>query len=154
MLEQLVSPAQKQLAATIAAKGGEESLKNNDEMLLELERTASNAPSAPIDDLKKAIFEDPDTAVEKNKAVYSRKFEAQLRQITDELVFAMERVGDRTIRALKSGPHERIRDGVRVFYPSLICVVISRFSLDSSRDLDRDGRYDSIVSDHETFDVD
>ena len=147
MFEQLVSPEQKRIEATVAANGGEDAVKNNDGLLLELERTASNALSAhtaegnrapqakPVDtnlnadDLKADIFEDPGTAVEKNNAVYSRRFEAQKRQIIDELDLVVRREGDRVIQELKSGPHERIRDGVRVLYPPLICVIISRCSL-------------------------
>ena len=149
MFEQLVSPEQKELAATVAANGGVTALRNNDKMLLGLERTASKAPGAPsaeghrspwakpgdrsqdADDLKMDIFEDPDAAVEKNQAVYFRKFEAQKRQIIDELTFVVKRESDRVIQEMKGGPHERIRDRVCVSYPSLKCVVIT-FSLDNS----------------------
>ena len=147
MFEQLVSPEQKRIEAAVAANGGEDAVKNNDELLLELERTASNALSAqttegnrapqakPVDtnlnadDLKADIFEDPDTAVEKNTAVYSRRFEAQKRQIIDELDLVVKREGDRVIQELKGGPHKRIRDSVRVCYPPPIYVIISRCSL-------------------------
>ncbi|KAI9464115.1 hypothetical protein BJY52DRAFT_887632 [Lactarius psammicola] len=131
MFEQLVSPEQKQLAATVAANGGVNALKNNDKMLLELEKTASRVPSTPssaeglssrapwamakdanpnADDLRTVIFEDPDSAVEKNQTVYFRKFEAQKRQIIDELTFVVKRESDRVIQEIKGGPHERIRD--------------------------------------------
>ncbi|KAH9171881.1 hypothetical protein EDB89DRAFT_1851867 [Lactarius sanguifluus] len=128
MFEQLVSPEQKQLAATVAANGGVKALRNNDKMLLELERTASKAPGAPsaeghrapramasdanpnADDLRMDIFEDPDAAVEKNQVVYFRKFEAQKRQIIDELTFVVKRESDRVIQEMKGGPHDRIRD--------------------------------------------
>jgi hypothetical protein len=132
MFEQLVSPEQKQLAATVAANGGVKALRNNDKMLLELEKTASKAtkcrrsighfqvgrnlvmrnPNA--DDLRADIFEDPDAAVEKNQAVYFRKFEAQKRQIIDELTLVVKRESDRVIQEIKGGPHERIRDRVCV----------------------------------------
>ena len=147
MFEQLVSPEQKHIEAAVAANGGEDAVKNNDELLLELERTASNALSAQTtegnrapqaksvdtnlnaDDLKTDIFEDPDTTVEKNTAVYSRRFEAQKRQIIDELDLVVKREGDRVIQELKGGPHKRIRDSVRVCYPPPIYVIISRCSL-------------------------
>ncbi len=133
MFEQLVSPEQKQLAATVAANGGVKAVKNNDKMLLELEKTASRVPSTPsaevhrapwamasdanpnADDLRTDIFEDPDAAVEKNQTVYFRKFEAQKRQIIDELTFVVKRESDRVIQEIKSGPHDRIRDRVCVF---------------------------------------
>ena len=134
MFEQLVSPEQKQLAATVAANGGVKALKNNDKMLLELERTSSKAinalgaegPLAPrakpggdanpnADDLRKDIFEDPDAAVERNQTVFFRKFEAQQRQIIDELTLVVKRETDRVIQEIKGGPHERILDRVRSF---------------------------------------
>jgi hypothetical protein len=144
MFELLVSPEQKQLAATVAANGGVRALRNNDKMLLGLESTASKAPSATLakghrakpgdgiqnaDDLRTDIFEDPDAAVEKNQAVYFRKFEAQKRQIIDELTFVIQRESDRVIQEIKGGPHERIRDRVCVSYPSLKCVIINWHSL-------------------------
>ncbi|KAI9464111.1 hypothetical protein BJY52DRAFT_887328 [Lactarius psammicola] len=128
MFEQFVSPEQKQLAATVAANGGVKALRNNDKMLLALEKTASKAPSAPsaevhraprakasdaspnAEDLRTDIFEDPDAAVEKNQVVYFRKFEAQKRQIVDELAFVVKRESDRVIQEMKGGPHDRIRD--------------------------------------------
>jgi hypothetical protein len=143
MFEQLVSPEQKQLSATVSAKGGVKALRNNDKMLLELERQVSEAPSlssvevhwAPrskpgdtsqkAKDLRTEIFEDPDAAVEKNQTVYFRKFEAQKRQIIDELTSVVKREGDRVIQEIKAGPHERILDRVRTFYTSLERIIIS-----------------------------
>ena len=165
MFEQLVSPEQKQLAATVAANGGVKALRNNDKMLLALEKTASKAPSASsaeghraayaktgdtnqnADDLRMEIFEDPDAAVEKNQTVFFRKFEAQKRQIIDELTLVVKRESDRVIQEIKGGPHERIRDRVRVFLPfAKMRIHQSVFSSDNSRDLDRNGRYILLVS--------
>jgi hypothetical protein len=132
LFEQLVSPEQKQLAATVAAKGGVKTLRNNDKMLLELEKTTNKASSTPsaeghraawakpgdanpsADDLRTDIFEDPEAAVAKNQAVYFRKFEAQKRQIIDELTFVVKRESDRVIQEMKGGPHKRILDRVCV----------------------------------------
>jgi hypothetical protein len=143
MFEQLISPEQKQLSATVAAKGGVKALRNNDKMLLELERKASEAPSASsaeghralrskpgdtnqdTDDLRTDLFEDPDVAVEKNQTVYFRKFEAQKRQIIDELTLVVKRESDRVIQEIKGGPHERILDRVRACYPFLKRVITS-----------------------------
>ena len=132
MFEQLVSSEQKQLSETVASNGGVMALKDDDKMLLELERTASNAigalgaeshqasrtqpGDANPDDLKKDIFEDPDAAVERNQSVFFRKFEAQQRQIIDELTLVIKRESDRVIKQIQGGPHERILDRVRVFY--------------------------------------
>ena len=146
MFEQLVSPEQRQLAATVVANGGVKALRNNDKMLLSLEKTASKDPIAPgdeehralwakpgdgsqnADDLRTDLFEDPEAAVEKNQAVYFRKFEAQKRQIIDELTFVVQRESDRVIQELKTGPHERIRDRVCASYRSRKHVIIIQHS--------------------------
>ncbi|KAH9052369.1 hypothetical protein EDB87DRAFT_1835857 [Lactarius vividus] len=113
------------------AIGGIEALRNDDDMLLSLEQLASEAQGASnseghrmnwskpsdaktkADDLRKNIFEHPDTAVENNQTVFSRKFNEQQRQILDELEdlkLAVTREGDRVIQVVKGGPHERILD--------------------------------------------
>jgi hypothetical protein len=135
MFEQLISPEQKRVAATVLKKGGVATIRNDDDMLLEVEKASSKAsPSAEghqvlsswakpsdakvdADDLKADIFEDPDVAVEKNEAVYFRKFEVQKLQIIDELnqlKSVVKRESDRVIEEMKSGPHQRICDRVRV----------------------------------------
>ena len=132
MFEQLVSPEQRQLSANVDAKGGVKALRNKDKMSLEPERKVKGAPGASsaegrraprskpgdtsqnADDLRTEIFEDPDAAVEKNQTVYFRKFEAQKRQIIDELAFVVNRESDRVIQEIKAGPHERILDRVRL----------------------------------------
>ena len=126
LFEQLVSPEQKRLSDLVRAKGGVNVLRNNDKMLLDLEKTASKASSSPnveghrtrqaadleVDNLKEDILEDPNAAAEKNWAVFSRKFEAQKIQIIDELTLVVQREGDRVIQELKDKAHERIRDRV------------------------------------------
>jgi hypothetical protein len=100
-------------------------------MLFEVEKASSKAPpsaeghqtlsswakpgnaKANADDLRADILEDPDAAVEKNKAMYILKFEEQKLQII-ELKSVIERQGDRLIEEMKSGPYQRIRDRVRV----------------------------------------
>jgi hypothetical protein len=94
VFEQLASPEQKLLSNLVNAKGGITVLRNNDKVLLDLEKTARKASSSPIvkghlthkantanDDLeivclREDISEDPNAAVEKNWAIFSRKFEA------------------------------------------------------------------------------
>jgi hypothetical protein len=136
MFEQLVSPEQKSLSQLVAAKGGVKALRNNDKMLLSLEKeTASKAASAPnsdgrrmprakpsdanpnADDLRKDIFEDPDAAADKNRIVFFRKFEVQKRQIINELTLVVTRESDRVIQVVKGGPHERILDRVSISSP-------------------------------------
>ena len=105
-------------------------------MLLDLEKTVSKASSAKAeggrayreqpkdanfssDELRSDIFEDPNTAAEKNWVVFSRKFEAQKNQIIDELSIVVQRESDRVIRELKGSAHERIRDRVRLLHVTL-----------------------------------
>ena len=68
------------------------------------------------DNPRKDIFEDPNTAAEKNLAVFSRKFEEQKTQILNEVTRIVERVGDRVVREVNGRAHERIRDGVRFLH--------------------------------------
>ena len=134
LFEQLVSPEQKQLSILVEEKGGIKVIRNDDKMLLDLEKTASKASGSPNveghrarrtksanadskvkKDLKRDIFEDPSAAVEKNWVTFSRKFEAQKNQIIDELSFVVRHEGDRVIQELKGKAHERIRDRVGLF---------------------------------------
>ena len=142
MFEQLISPEQKELAATVAKKGGVKALRNNDKMLLELGKDPSKAPSTfdaeihgallakfddantDVDELRKDIFETPDDAIKRNETVFFRKFDEQKRQI-DQLTITIQRESDRVIQEIKGGPHERICDRVRAFFPSLKRVIIS-----------------------------
>jgi hypothetical protein len=148
LFEQLLSPEQKLLSDLIKAKGGMKSLRNNDKMLLDLEKTASKASSSPsveghrtrqakpadadleVDDLREDILEDPNAAAEKNWVVFSRKFEAQKNQIIDELTLVVQRESDRVVRELKGKAHESIRD--RVGFPySLLCSAYNHCLLSS-----------------------
>jgi hypothetical protein len=128
LFEQLVSPEQRQLSDLVTAKGGVNIVRNNDKMLLELEKTASKTSGShsveghrtcqtanadlEVDSLRVDILEDPNAAAENNWVVFSRKFEAQKNQIIDELSRVVQRESDRVVRELKGKAHERIRDKV------------------------------------------
>jgi hypothetical protein len=130
LFEQLVSPEQKRLSELVNAEGGFKVLRNNDKVLLELEKTASKASSSPgveehrtrrtkagdadlkVVNLKEDIMEDPNAAAERNWVFFSRKFEAQKNQIVDELTLVVHRESDRVIRELRGKGLERIRDRV------------------------------------------
>ena len=138
LFQQLVSPEQKQLSELVAARGGLKVLKDNDKTLLELEKAAEKVSSAPkaelgltrreqpkstsLDDLRRDVLEDPTVAVEKNLAVFSRKFEAQKNQIVDELTLVVKRESDRVIQEVKGGPHERILDRVSRLFLLSVCL--------------------------------
>ncbi|KAH9034700.1 hypothetical protein EDB85DRAFT_2220184 [Lactarius pseudohatsudake] len=133
MFEQLVSPEEKRLNELVRAKGGPKEALRNDKELLSLEKEASKASSAPgsewlrvtvtrekpsdantnandLNDLRKDIVEDPDIAVKKNENVHSRKFAAQMSQITVDVTSVVKQESDRVIQEMKGGPHDRIRD--------------------------------------------
>jgi hypothetical protein len=135
LFEQLISPEQKLLSDLVNANGGVKVLRNKDKMLLDLEKTAGEASTSPsveghrtrqakpgdadleVNNLREDILEDPNAAAERNRAVFSRKFEAQKNQIFDELLLVVQRESDRVVRELKGKAHERIRD--RVGFPLL-----------------------------------
>jgi hypothetical protein len=89
---------------------------------------APKLSAADLVDLKEDLYTDPDAAIEKNMAVFNRKFEVQKRQIVQVVVFIamilnsrihreelsrmVRREGDRIISAVTGGPHERIIDPV------------------------------------------
>ena len=129
MFQQLVSPEQQKLSelvTQVTTDGSVKALRNDDKLLFDLEETASKSSSTPsaeghralrakvgdMDDLKNDIFEDPGAAIENNRDVFFRKFEVQKNQIIEELKLVVEREGDRVIKEVKGGPHERIRDRV------------------------------------------
>ena len=131
LFQQLVGPEQKPLLDLVNANGGVEFLQNNDDILLDLERSSSSGverhrtrqtksinTNRVVEDLRVDILEDPNDAAQKNWVMFSRKFEAQKNQIIDELALVVQHEGDRVIRELKGKAHERIRDGVG-FYCSV-----------------------------------
>ncbi len=128
LFEELISPEQKLLSDLVKSKGGIEVLRNNDKILLDLEKTAIKVSSPPsvegtrqiksanadlgVDVLRVDVLEDPNAAADRNWVVFSRKFEAQKNQIIDEIALVVQRESDRVVRELKGKAHERIRDRV------------------------------------------
>ena len=55
----------------------------------------------------------PETAIRKNMETFSRKFEILQRELLDEMRRVVVHEGDRVIRSVLAGPHERIIDPVR-----------------------------------------
>jgi hypothetical protein len=123
----------------VNAKGGVRAFRDDNKMLVDLENTVSKVPNAKAEggrvyreqpkdtnsatndtsDLRNDIFEDPNSAAEKNWVVFSRKFEAQRNQIIDELTLVVQRESDRVVRELKGHAHERIRDRVCLLHATL-----------------------------------
>jgi hypothetical protein len=142
MFQNMVSPEQRRLSELVAVKGGVKALKEDDKVLRELEKVVGKETGAPVTKLgrtrrepskdtnlsvtsiRRDIFEDPNVAVEKNMAVFSRKFQAQKNQITDKLTLVVKRESDRVIQEVKGGPHERILDRVSGRSPRLLAIPI------------------------------
>ena len=130
LFEQLVSPEQKLLSDLVNAEGGFKVLRNNEKVLLDLEKTASKASSSPSveehrtrqakagdtdlkdDNLQEDLLEDPNAAAKRNWVYFSNKFEIQMDHIKDELTLVVHQESDRVIRELRGKGHERIRDRV------------------------------------------
>lgn len=128
------TPQQREMERFITKKGGVEIVLKDEKLLKEVNEHKSNqattativhatgagggksgVPSAAItkpkatviDELKEELQE-PDAALAKNIVSFSRKFDEQQRQITEELTKVISREGDRVISAITSGPHDRI----------------------------------------------
>ncbi|KAF8516802.1 hypothetical protein JB92DRAFT_2909317 [Gautieria morchelliformis] len=127
IFERFVLPEQKDMALLIEKKGGAKACQENDNILQELSQVEKKKNEAfdtgtvgsqrlktrlanDLDELKEDLHTDPDEAMEKNMIAFSRKFEIQKCQITEELSKVMRREGDRIISAITSGPHDKIID--------------------------------------------
>jgi hypothetical protein len=158
MFERFVLPEQKAMEQLIEKKGGTKACQESDKILQELDEFGKESgrafdkgavaslgkqktrPAKDLDELKKELHTDPDAAMEKNMIAFSRKFEIQQRQITEELSKVMRREGDRIISAVTSGPHDKIIDPVRNTVASYLFVwIMCFFALGRSQDLARNG---------------
>ncbi|KAJ7437086.1 hypothetical protein B0H11DRAFT_2206778 [Mycena galericulata] len=130
MFAQFVTPEQREMGRLVEQKGGLEAVQGNDKDLKELYElenkssgggppatlqstkgsVSSGGKSSALDDLREELKLDPDAAMAKNATTFSRKLEAQTRQIIDELTKVVERQGDRVISAITAGPHDKIID--------------------------------------------
>ncbi|KAJ7901712.1 hypothetical protein B0H14DRAFT_1250148 [Mycena olivaceomarginata] len=125
MFASFVAPEQKEMMRVVEQKGGLQACQDSDKILKELSDLeaksttslggTSQAPksaqkTSALEDLKDDLMVDPESAIEKNLTVFSRKFEVQKRQIVDELTKVVEREGDRVISAVTAGPHDKVID--------------------------------------------
>ncbi|KAJ7177914.1 hypothetical protein C8R46DRAFT_1212646 [Mycena filopes] len=124
MFRQFMTPEQKEMDLLVRQRGVQTVLRD-DKVLKELNdienrgAVSGSRTAMPSDiiDLKNELRTDPDSAMEQNMVVFSRKFEVQSRQLTDEMRRVVEHQGDRIIDAVTGGkyhvllrPHERIID--------------------------------------------
>lgn len=136
----MLTPLMKELVNRLPREKPEEVLKN-DNLLKELSRLESNADplamspgneqssasrsnvddDSDLEDLKKELQQEPETAVENNLEVFTLKFDKQKAEIIDEITKALTRESDRVIKTLSAGPHDRILD--HVSHLSVLCVV-------------------------------
>ncbi|KAJ7165011.1 hypothetical protein C8R46DRAFT_1277063 [Mycena filopes] len=124
MFRQFMTPEQKEMDVLVRQRGVQTVLRD-DKVLKELNDIENRGAvtgsrtvkPSDIMDLKNELRTDPDSAMEQNMVVFSRKFEVQSRQLVDEMRRVVEHQGDRIIDAVTGGkyhfllgPHERIID--------------------------------------------
>ncbi|KAF7376029.1 hypothetical protein MSAN_00017700 [Mycena sanguinolenta] len=124
MFATFVAPEQKEMLRIVEQKGGPQACQDNDKILKELSDLEAKSTSvgsatrssksaqktSALEELKDDLMVDPESAMETNLTVFSRKFEMQKQQIVDELTKVVEREGDRVISAVTAGPHDKIVD--------------------------------------------
>ncbi|KAI0665677.1 hypothetical protein C8Q78DRAFT_995382 [Trametes maxima] len=64
--------------------------------------------------LMRDLADEPEVTIKKNSVWFEPKFEIQRQEMVAELTRVIERQGDRMIRSVPGGPHERIVDTLRV----------------------------------------
>ena len=65
--------------------------------------------------IKQELYESAERAIQDNLDTFERKYKMQQRELAAELSRVMEHTGDRIIKAVTSGPHDRIKDPVSRF---------------------------------------
>ena len=130
----IVSPEQQELAALVEKKGGPTAVMGDNDALVELLRFR---PATALDQgkrsgggrggaephnghpeggdlaaVKQELFDSPESAVKKNLEAFERKFDLQ-KTLQDNLGKTIRHEGDRVIKAVTAGPHDRIIDPVR-----------------------------------------
>ena len=130
----IVSPEHQELAALIEKKGGPTAVMGDNDALVELLRfrpataldqdkrsgggrdgteTHNGHPEgSDLAAVKQELFDSPESAVKKNLEAFERKFDLQ-KTLQDNLGKTIRHEGDRVIKAVTAGPHDRIIDPVR-----------------------------------------
>jgi hypothetical protein len=132
MFQSLSSPEEASLSKLVEENGGSEAVQENDNLLKELsslkptDGVSSQVGASQMgrrtgkaytfEDLQDDLHTDPEVAIEKNMTVFMRKFEIQQRRLLDEMEVVVKREGDRVIKALSGGSHDRILDPVSLSF--------------------------------------
>ena len=121
LFKEFVTPQQKELAAKVEEMGGA-AAQENEEVMKELdgvESTITRRPGGRNDrsrfnfaELQQEIKGNPVEAIENNSEFFNRKFDIQRREIQEDIARALNRQGDRIIKAVTAGPQDRIVDPV------------------------------------------
>ena len=118
LFQEFVTPQQKTLAARVGTMDEKAALEDEQTMKeLAEEESALQGQSGgirPFDlvELQQEIRGDPEKAIRTNAELFDRKFEIQRRQLAEDFTRAFKREGDRMIKEITSGPHDRIVDRV------------------------------------------
>lgn len=129
---------EKNMASQVTQKGDLKEDQNNDAALKELvayentlkssrlsntskgrqtEQAAKTVSDAALKDLKDDLRTDVDTSIQENLASFTGKFELYQRQLRDELEKFIHEESDRVIVAVTEGPHNRVKNAVRMLSP-------------------------------------
>ena len=115
-----------ELAALVQKKGGPAAVMADTDALKELAKFRSG-PGAPgagagaggkradgneLEVVREELFDSPELAIKKNLEVFERKFKMQQLALQEEMERMVHRAGDRIIKVVTSGPHDRIKDPV------------------------------------------
>jgi hypothetical protein len=124
LFKEFVTPQQRELAAAVEKMGGDTALNDMQAMeeLARIESGLTTGSGSRNDrggqfnflELQREINGSPDKAIEKNADFFGRILEVQKQEVQD----IVRREGDRTISAIREGPHDRIVDPVRRAAPS------------------------------------
>ena len=130
-----VPPEQKQLADFVNQKGGKEAI-HDEQVMRELvakeasltaptgnERRKSEKKFNPeqkvnLEEILREIRDTPAKAIEKNEESFNSKFNLLMKQIRADVDHVVKQQGDRIISFVIGGPHDRIKDPVRILIKS------------------------------------
>ena len=138
LMKHAMSAEQQEVAAWVGTRGGASAVMGSNEKLQELvkvsasfsggagkhDREGGSAESVrhgetnDFGTIKQELYESAERAIQDNLDTFERKYKMQQRELAAELSRVMEHTGDRIIKAVTSGPHDRIKDPVSRFSDS------------------------------------
>lgn len=132
----MLTPLERDMRRWVNANGGQETILKNDRlcarMMLKYEGALVTAQSDPgytegrheisldanntvkaLATLRKEYYDDIQIVIQENLESSSKRFEMALDDLNKDLGSKIQHQGDRIIKYLRGGPHQRIKDKVR-----------------------------------------